>query len=572
MKNFVKRTHRGGFTILELLVTIGILVLVAAGVASIFSSVGETVARGRKLSELNQFAARLERVMREDFENMTRDGFMVIVNKNANYGNDVQLYRGEKTDIDNALYGAFSSGPGRVRRSDEIMFFRRGEFETARRSLASGMIATAQEAAIYYGHGQKRRPDLTNVNGRNNFFFNPQPWDSNYDYTNNTNQAGVGVTANDGRSLNPNEFARDWSLLRQVTLLSTPLGNSRDVPAQAYGFLRSVPLQRQWLTDSDRQIAMQPAGRSMFNSLGWTDPANVSPGVGTNKLRWIGDTANNQLNLRELPSYRASGLVDIVTDDLASIRNMIQSLPVKVGPGDYAAFNAGGGFGVNRGADGVFQNDDQFAFDYLSTASDLPDDATNLIPDPRDADELNLASSAAHRTRIRQWMIDALPSRWNTFVNPPEPLAGVRYEDVPTRLMYPDSQFPNTNIGDLQRALAESNQEMLGSSVFVPRCTEFIVEWSYGFVDQRLAAGDPNYKKMIWYGLDRRVDSNHDGILDANDQLAAMPYRQRTAAVAGTDPVTNVKRDRGMDPRIVVGRMAMAPNAGFNPNFVEIAT
>ncbi len=583
-------TRRGGFTVLELLVTIGILVLVAAGVGTIFGSIGETVARGRKLSELNQFAARLERVMREDFEEMTKDGFLVIVNKNANYGQDVQLYRGEKTDIDKDLYPGFSNNPGRVRRSDEIMFFRRGEFETARRAISSGMIASAQEAAIYYGHGQKRRPDLIGVNGLNNFFFNPQPWDSNYDYSGGRNQAGLGVTATDGGQLNPNEFARDWSLLRQVTLLSMPLGNSRDVPAEIYGVSRGNVIDRVFLTDSDRQIALQPANRSIFNSLSWSDTNRVIDAALVTPIRWFGDRRNDLDSvpypeaLRELPQYRASGLVDIVTDDLASIRNMIQSLPVKAGPDRYAMFNTGIQFGVNRGGDVVLsfdsdiQHHDQFITDYLTTASDLPDaDPSNTTPDPRDADELDLslvtATANLHRKRIRDWMIDALPSRWNTFVTPPEPLAGVRYEDIPTRLMYADDQFPLTNQGNLARAYAEANQEMLGSSVFVPRCTEFIVEWSYGFVDQRLVAGDRGYKRLIWYGLDRTVDSNNDGVLDAtNDQLAAFPYSRRSNAMADVDPVTAAKRDRGMDPRIVVGRLAMAPGSRFRPDFVEIAT
>ncbi len=569
---------RRGFTMVELLVTVGILVIVTAGVATIFNSIGTTVARGRKLSELNQFAARLERVMREDFDEMTRDGFMVIVHKNANNGEDVKLFRGEKTDIDNGLYGAFSDGPGRIRRSDEIMFFRRGDFETARRAISPDMIATSHEAAIWYGHGQKRRPQLTGFNGVNNFFFNPATWDSNYDYVNNENQAGAGFTATAPGGLNPNEFARDWSLLRQVTLLSTPLGNSRDVPTELFGYSRSISAQRERLLDSDRQIALQPAARSIFNSLGWTDPSRVSPPpappAGPSKIRWLGDEASFLLSNRQLPSYRASGLVDVATEDLATIRSMIQSLPVKVSPLDYAGFNSSGSFGTNRGADNVSQNRDVFEFDFWQTASDLPDSG-NIIPDPRDSDELNM-SNATHRSNIRMWMIDALPSRWDLSVTPPRHLAGVRYEDIPTRIMFPKSQFADSDLGDLQRAYAESHQEMLGASVFVPRCSEFIVEWSYGFVDNRRVAGDVgfeyDFKELIWYGLDRTIDSNNDGLLDGADRIAATPYRRRGIAVAGNDPITNAARERGLESQQVVGRPGMAPGARFNPNYVEIAT
>jgi len=147
-----RSVNRGGFTIVEMIVTIGILMVVTAGIATIFSSIGDTVSKGRKLSELNQFAARVERIMREDFDAMTRDGFLVIVNRNANFGRDVQLFRGEQTNMDENLFSTqFSGEPGRIRRSDEIMFFTRGEYETARRAISPDMIARSSEAAIYYG-------------------------------------------------------------------------------------------------------------------------------------------------------------------------------------------------------------------------------------------------------------------------------------------------------------------------------------------------------------------------------------------------------------------------------------
>jgi len=564
-------SRRSGFTIIEMIVTIGILMVVTAGVATIFNSIGDTVSKGRKLSALNQFAARVERVMRDDFDSMTRDGFLVIVNKNANFGRDAQLFRGEQTNIDKDLYPGFSDGGGRIRRADEIMFFARGDYETARRAISSDMIARSSEAAIYYGLGQKRRPDLTNINGLNNFFFNPAPWDSNYDYTGGFNEAGVGVESTGVP--NPNQFARDWSLLRQVTLLSTPLGESRDVPLEVFGFRRDSALERGWIGDSDRQVALQPAGRSIFNALGWTDPDRVSPGLASptdpRKARWLGDQITNRLDLRENPQYRASGIVDIVSEDLASIRGMIQSLPVKVAPEDYAVFNQGGQFGSNRGKDRALINRDQFINDYWGIASD-----TGVEPDPKDANELNLKTNALHRENIRKWMIDALPSRWDqSNPNGLVELAGVRYEDIPTRIMFPDTQFEDSDRGHLQRAYAEANQEMLGSSVFVPRCTEFIVEWSYGFIDNSITNPTaPNYKRMIWYGLDRSVDSNNDGVLDSTDQRAAGPYRQRGAAQAGIDPVTGKPRELGMNPQLIVGRMSMAPSARFDPDRIEVAT
>jgi len=541
---------RHGFTMVEMLVTIGILVIVTAGVAAIFNSIGQAVSKGRKLSELNRFAARLERVMREDFDSMSRDGFLVIVNKNANFGSDVQLFRGEQTNIDGSLY-AESSAPGRIRRNDEIMFFARGDFETARKAISSDMIARSHEAAIYYGLGQKRRPQTSVSDPRYtdaaNFFFNPQPWDNNFDNVLDT-RLGVSTPG----FVNPNEFARDWSLLRQVTLLVDPQGSGQRVPLELFGLSKNNAAQRPYLQDSPRQVNLQPAGRSIFTSLSGSDPFL--------RHRWLYDEAlRGGASAQTPPHYRVSGMVDVVTEDLATIRGEIQALSVSADPQDY--------FNYAPGANPLFASRvdrDTFENTYWGNPA--------AQPNPKDSQLLNLGN-AAQRSRIRRWMIDALPSRWDMSSNSPGFVSGVRYEDIPTRLLFEDSEFTASNPQDEnRRAYAEANQEMLGSSVFVPMCTEFIVEWSYGFVDNSITnASDPQYKQMIWYGLDRFIDSDNDGLLTRGDGLAAIPYRQRGLGPAGTDPITSRRRDIGMDPRLVVGHLPLAPGSS-NPSAVEIAT
>lgn len=572
--------RRHAFTIVEMLVVIGILVVVTVGVATIFSSVGETVARGRKLSELNQFAARIERVMREDFERMTRDGFLVIVNKNANFGRDVQLYRGEQTNLDENLFGGFSGGPGRIRRSDEIMFFARGDFETGRRAIASNMRASSNEAAIYYGHGQKRLPDLTagtfGTTG-NNFFFNPQPWDNNYEDRNNdgVNDGLLGFDA--VGFANPNEFARDWSLLRQVTLLTNPQGAGQQVPNELFGFDSDIPTERSFLNDSPRQIALQPAARSIFRALsgtGLTLPTFDYPD-------WLYDESG--LPQPRLPAYRTSGVVDIVSEDLSTIRNILMSLPASAGgfnePGDYYNYipaepqpNGGSPIGITRDFfETVF---------YDNTASPRPQDASLLK-----LGALNMNGrwrttpnywNTTHVDNTRKWMIDALPSNWDLSVYPPRFVGGVRYEDIPTRLLFNDRDFDSFGSMErraMARAYAEANQEMLSASVFVPRCTEFVVEWSYGFVDNSITnVNDPNFKRLIWYGLDRFVDSDGDGLIEQTDQRAAQTYRQRTTGSAGADPATTPATNRPIGPesRLVVGRELSIAGVA-SPDLVDIA-
>jgi type II secretory pathway pseudopilin PulG len=553
---------RTGFTVVEMLVVIGILVVVSVGVATIFQSIGETVSRGRKLSELNQFAARMERVMRDDFERMTRDGFLVIINKNAGGGRDVQLYRGETTDRDG------NNIEGSPRRSDEIMFFARGDYVSQRRAISPNMIAQSNEAAIYYGHGQKRRPQIAvsdpAFDDPQNLFFNPQPWDNNFDATLDT-RVGYSTPG----FVNPNEFARDWSLLRVVTLLTNPAGAGQQVPQELFGLSSDNVNDRPRMTDSPRQVMLQPAARSIFKSLNGS--SRTDPAVGGTVNRSLYDlTYQGQPSSASVyPLFQpTSGMVDVVSQDLTAIRTELQALAAFPGTGGFPSvyMDYGDAFGrlPTPAPPSSVSTRDFFEYSFYQ----LP-----TSPNASEAGDIRLGRYADtgawdvsrfdlnHARRIRSWMIDALPSAWNTgtgtgVLNSTDFFAGVRYEDTPTRLLFNETEFADTDRGALERAFAEANQEMLGSSIFVPRCTEFIVEWSYGFVsDQRLAAGDIGFKTLDWYGLNRFVDSNNNGVLDAGDVQAAQEYRVRTAANAATDPSTpGFNRRQGADPRIVVGR------------------
>lgn len=560
-----KHRARNGFTVVEMLVVIGILVVVSLGVATIFQSIGETVSRGRKLSELNQFAARMERVMRNDFNNMTRDGFLVIINKNAGAGRDVQLYRGETTDRDgNGIEGS-------PRRSDEIMFFARGDFVSQRRAIAPNMIATSNEAAIYYGHGQKRRPQIAQsdpaFDSPQNLFFNPEPWDNNFDASLDT-RVGFSILG----FVNPNEFARDWSLLRVVTLLTNPAGAGQQVPQELYGLSSDDPSDRPRLTDSDRQIMLQPAARSIFKSLNGS--SRIDPSVGGTINRSLYDLTyqGQPSSANQYPLYLpTSGMVDIVSQDLASIRTELQALAGNFSSTQYfpsAYMDYSDVFGrlpTPAPPSGIGTRDDfEYEFYQLTTS-----------PNPSDADGIELGKytdlgnwdttnryNVNHVRRIRSWMIDALPSAWNTgantgSLNPDDFFAGVRYEDIPTRLLFEESEFADNDRGDLERAYAEANQEMLGSSVFVPRCTEFIVEWSYGFIELGPVAGDFDFKSIKWYGLPRYLnDTNGDGQADASDRPTVTRYTRRGVQADPPtliNPADDQPRLMGPAPELIVG-------------------
>lgn len=515
----VLRSSRGGFTIVELLVAIGVLALVAIGLSVIFGSVGDAVTEGRRASEINQAAKRIESQIRDDLERLTRDGYMVVA----------QRYVSDETGIPLDVQLSPRDRDGRRRRADEIMFFARGDFISKRPPLVAGIQATSNEAAIWYGIGQKRVPDLQSPTRSSNYFFNPFPSDGNLNSVQGQRQrALLGVDNLRNNAANPNEYARDWSLLRQATLLVTPRVTSM-TPSDVFGIQREneIAIGSRLLQDSERQYALQPAARSIFNSLGWTalnryqNPRGMPSNYDGLSRWWIGDVAEFPGTLSSpaqlsFPMWRSSGVVDIAFGSIASIRSQIQALAAfGRPPGFYyspAAINP-----VNPRPANLPQTADQFKEDWLDPT---------IQPSQSDASSLSLNS---HSDALRAWALDSMPSLWNGM----EYIAGVRYEETPTRLVFEGGEFPDTDPGRLGRAIAEANQEMLGSQIFVPRVTEFIVEWSYGFVDNGLLFRDPDFKKLIWYGLPRATrDADGDGVIDFNDHQAApdvVPYYQRAA-------------------------------------------
>lgn len=513
--------QRRAFTVVELLVAIAVVAIIAVGLSTIFGSVGDAVTDGRRASEINRAAARMEQQIRDDLSRLTRDGFLVIANR---YASDEQGNVFENI-ANNPNQRGVQLSPrqreGRSRRADEIMFFARGDFQTKRPALAPGVFATSGEAAIFYGIGQKRPIDFSAVNNPDNFYFNPSPKDANLlparpgqIWTQNQ-RALLGRPEPVGALPNPNRYAREWSLLRQVTLLADPQIVSV-LPSQFFGLNRTNLQDRNLMLDSARQIAMQPAARSIFNSLAWTDanqlggrPGTASPD-GVSRW-WVGDIANFGAGASgpadlSIPAWRSSGMVDIAQGSILGVRRELEALATSRSPNNYyapASVNASSPRPARFN-----QSADAFRLEWNDhTSSPRPRDATTL-------------SFATHGQNIRAWALDMMPSLWDGVNNggPPRYLAGVRYEDLPTRLITEPDRFPNSNAGRLARAISESNQEMLASQVFVPRCSEFIVEWSYGYIDDTLPDNDPRFKQMIWYGLPRADrDLNNDGRVDLDD-------------------------------------------------------
>lgn len=566
------RTIRCAFTVVELLIAITVLLLISVGLSVIFGGIGDAVSDGRRNSELNRAAARIESQIRADLDRMTREGILVIANRYATDANGQVLGLPGSADPD-GIRLSLRDTDGRPRRADEFMFFARGDFKSVRQPLVSGVTADAGEASIYYGIGQKRRPfPEVSQGGLNNFlrtpFLNPMPQDANIDAF-----ALLGVP-DDARGANPNRFARDWSLLRQVTLLVNPQPQ-RVTPPEIFGVDRwnSGSGINYLHMDSLRQVGLQPTARTIFNSIGWTNPraALGRPGElrpGEINRWWIGDWANfpganGNLTFTFRPFYRSSGVVDIAQGSIAEVRRQVMALSGKgLQPASGWYRNWQYATRPNYQAFAGRGDADNFATGWSGQA------APGGWPTHTNASDLNIAvGSPIGGIFVRAWALDMMPSIWDTSdLNAPRHIAGVRYEDLPPRLIYDSELFdPTDDREQLARAIAEANQEMLGAQVFVPRCSEFIVEWSYGFVDRNANITDPDFKQMRWYGLPRATtDLTGDSRVDIQDHqrngTTVLRYRPRAQPARPPGAPADPERVHvAMDPFLI--------NDAFTPEF-----
>lgn len=479
-------TWRCGFTLVEVLVAVGALGVIAVGIATIFAVIGDTVERGRTVSALTAHARLVERQMREDFDQMTRNGFLVIAHQYANQGQAVALHPAQRATAQ------------RPRRADEIMFFRTGEFASAREPLYTGFVPRSREARIYYGHGTRAFENLATQS----VYRVPRLDDANVDV-----RTGLGAPA----AGNPNRYARDWTLLRHQTVLVGPLTTLRDLPPASTGLD---------MEDSAVQVALQPAASSIFRVAAGLEPcATPFPRTVRGIFR---------------PLF-ASGIVDVATTDLEEIRVWVTTAGVLM-PANPPAPPSPLTIGFITPSD-------------ITNCNDLPPLAGVVAPAPVQ----------------KAWMLDAMPSRSQDYevtgaaltVPQPTPTAlpspnlsrrvvpvgqrtRVRFEDGPT-----DFFGAQTALNPVVASYRVADQSMLSSSNFMPRCTEFIIEWSFGKV-YPIDPATPGYSaaragQLIWHGRERTITTQAGPVqvadrygvqTNAVDRIS-LPYRLRAPQPQG---------------------------------------
>lgn len=527
------------FTLMEIIVAVAAVALVAVGLASIFDAVGKTVNGGKRVSLLNQYAGLIENQMRKDFEEMSRDGFLVIRQQHIDSNNGgtpdgafVQI-AAAGAQPDHVRVSPLDEQP-RPRRADEIIFFARGQFQTRRAPVHPGAIVTSDSAMIYYGHGQRRREgaSFTDTAGApvTTIFEQPRTDDTNADVT-----ARLGIGNDAG---NPNLYAGDWTLLRKVTLLVKPdPGQSRPIPSAlvftdpARGNERRLSpdpndtpppsvAELSRIANSRWQIALQPAAHSVFRSLNRYYPRDVSGGDPWNAPnRWFREPV--RVNL-------ASGIVDIATTDLTEIKSIVQGLGMgwdPNGPNFRAQLAA-----LPRAFDSAQTGDAKVLSDYMR-----PFTWSHPFPDPVQTPVIPPSTSAPPSSveLMQVWMNEAFPTesslgpRWGRTNNLSNPTNGSgwdppgfrpRAEPEPVDLLNVIAgNFATAGSDPEFRAVYQrADQLALVASNFLPRCSEFAIDWSFGKTD-------PATNELIWHGPATRYDANNNGI-DANDPYSLLPY------------------------------------------------
>jgi type II secretory pathway pseudopilin PulG len=428
------------FTLVEMLIAVGAVALVGVALAAVFEATGRTVQVGRRVSALNSYAALVEQQMRRDFAGITRQGFLVIRNEMA----DADQIAGFSMADDVVPLHVDDLSP-RPRRTDEVLFFVKGSFATAREALHASKVARADAARVYYGHGKRRSIDTS----LGSLYLEPA-----LDDQNNEPFSNLGVA--DPR--NQNRYASEWTLVRHVTLLCPVPTSTQSLPvlAQAPGLPANV------LADNDIQIAYQPAASNIFRALAVID--------------WSGASG---IRGSVLPQF-TSGLVDIATTDLRETRLVVETadvFPNLAGNQFFDPSSNNGNDGSNAGMDGLFRQ----------YGPNSPQQDPQVV------------------ARMQSWMADALPG-WSMALNPNQ-RTRIRVEPSAPNYL---GVLADPALTPLETAYQRADQVMLGSSGFLPRCTEFIVEWTFGEV----FPSDPNTPgfvdgrqgETIWHGMPRDAD------------------------------------------------------------------
>lgn len=275
-------THRArqlvrAFTLTELLIAVVVLMVVIVATARIFGTITTVNGIGQATQDIMQSAGAIERTVREDISNMSRDGVLAI--------HSVSVVN----DVNGARLLDPSKAPDALIRCDQLMFIRDG-VQSPRVSNAPGTadvgitVHRAQAAAsrVYYGHGvqfpQLQPARMEGANGLDVFapdqVVNPgddatTPWfnstitvqDSRYGPAGNSElfQSTGSTEMQDG--VQPD--APDWVLCRQSVLMGHDGGSRKSYLFNISSAVSLLPDEPDTSIDTDDRPTNRPvlAGR-----------------------------------------------------------------------------------------------------------------------------------------------------------------------------------------------------------------------------------------------------------------------------------------------------------------------
>lgn len=222
---------RNGFTLVELMIAVALMLLVMVGVGMIFKTAGQATGQGQIVSEITRNAQAAQTVMTGDFNGVSPDSPYILIKSETQPAFRNQQDQASSPDPTNPLIDTDPSGTSVTRvnnipsitytpatinyrnhRIDKLAFFSRGQF--ARQTGNDGALEARQssgESLVWYGH--LWLPD--------NFGNYPAP----------TSLANASTTfpGQGTQSTNPNNFyATQWVLGRFGILLTEPTGTTPD--------------------------------------------------------------------------------------------------------------------------------------------------------------------------------------------------------------------------------------------------------------------------------------------------------------------------------------------------------
>ena len=212
-----------GFTLAELVIAVGAVVLLTLGIAQIFQQVSKLVGTGSALSEIDQTARVLETQLRDDIAALNRmatdETYLAIRNRRLDgaYASRDDL----QTDLRAQIVAGDEGSLVRDVRLDEVQFMgSSAAYESYQHARHEGNPVIATVARIQWGHGV-RPVEVSGYDPGQPISAGNRPVRSYLadDASGGTVRFGEAFGAAESR----NEFAADFILARQAMLLYGPL-------------------------------------------------------------------------------------------------------------------------------------------------------------------------------------------------------------------------------------------------------------------------------------------------------------------------------------------------------------